>query len=123
MSATDLAPGAMTLAPDTRTVPRARAGGIALVLHDLRGGGAERACLRLAGGMVAAGRAVDLVLVKGEGAYLKDVPAGVNLTPTCDFKITIMQRLVKEHGREKDGHGRDHSRSGQLLHPRDILTS
>lgn len=80
MSATDLAPGAMTLAPDTRTVPRARAGGIALVLHDLRGGGAERACLRLAGGMVAAGRAVDLVLVKGEGAYLKDVPAGVNLT-------------------------------------------
>ena len=37
--------------------------------------------------------------------------------------VHIYERLVKEHGREKDGHGRDHSRSGQLLHPRDILTS
>jgi glycosyltransferase involved in cell wall biosynthesis len=80
MSSTDFATGAMTLPPDTRTVPRARGRGIAIVLHDLRGGGAERACLRLAGGMAQAGRDVDLVLVKGEGAYLGDVPAGVNLT-------------------------------------------
>jgi len=80
MSSANLATGAMTLAPNTQTVSGAQAGGIALVLHDLRGGGAERACLRLAGGMAAAGRAVDLVLVKGEGAYLKDVPAGVTLT-------------------------------------------
>jgi glycosyltransferase involved in cell wall biosynthesis len=80
MSATDLATGAIAIAPDTRTVSRAHTGGIAMVLHDLRGGGAERACLRLAGGMVAAGRAVNLVLVKGEGVYLADVPGGVNLT-------------------------------------------
>ena len=80
MSATDLATGAMAIAPDTRTMSRAQTGGIAMVLHDLRGGGAERACLRLAGGMAAAGRAVNLVLVKGEGAYLDDVPSGVELT-------------------------------------------
>lgn len=80
MPATDLATGAIAIAPGARILPRARTGGIAIVLHDLRGGGAERACLRLAGGMAAAGRAVDLVLVKAEGAYLKDVPSGVNLT-------------------------------------------
>jgi glycosyltransferase involved in cell wall biosynthesis len=52
---------------------------IAIVLHDLRGGGAERASLRLARGMAAAGRKVDLVLVRGEGAYLDDVPPDVRL--------------------------------------------
>src|SRR6185312_15149571 len=80
MPAGDLATGAIAIAPDTGSVSRARGGGIAMVLHDLRGGGAERACLRLAGGMVSAGRAVNLILVKGQGAYLKDVPGGVNLT-------------------------------------------
>jgi glycosyltransferase involved in cell wall biosynthesis len=70
----------MAIAPDTRTVSSTRTGGIAIILHDLRGGGAERACLRLAGGMAAAGRDVNLVLVKGEGAYLGDVPGGVNVT-------------------------------------------
>jgi len=82
MSTTDLTADAVSIAADTRTAPRAlaREGGIALVLHDLRGGGAERACLRLAGGMAAVGRQVNLVLVKGEGAYLADVPPGVHLT-------------------------------------------
>ncbi len=80
MPAGDLATGAMAIAPDTGSVSRTRGGGIAMVLHDLRGGGAERACLRLAGGMAAAGRAVNLILVKGQGAYLNDVPGGVNLT-------------------------------------------
>lgn len=82
MSSTDFTTDAISIAAGTRIAPRAlaREGGIALVLHDLRGGGAERACLRLAGGMVAEGRQVDLVLVKGEGAYLSDVPQGVRLT-------------------------------------------
>jgi glycosyltransferase involved in cell wall biosynthesis len=82
MSAPELATGAAGFAPDTRILPVARAatGGIALVLHDLRGGGAERACLRLARGMVAEGRNVDLILVRGEGAYMRDVPAGARLT-------------------------------------------
>jgi glycosyltransferase involved in cell wall biosynthesis len=53
---------------------------ICIVLHDLRGGGAERACLRLARGMLAAKRDVDLVLVRGEGEYLSDIPAGANVT-------------------------------------------
>ena len=57
-----------------------REGGIAIVLHDLRGGGAERACLRLARGMAQTGESVNLVLVRGEGAYLADVPPGVTLS-------------------------------------------
>jgi glycosyltransferase involved in cell wall biosynthesis len=81
MSMPDLAGGAACFAPDTPTVPCARTdGGIAVVLHDLRGGGAERACLRLARGMAASGHQVELVLVRGEGAYLGEVPAGVRLT-------------------------------------------
>lgn len=85
MSAPDLASGAACFAPDAPTLSRAQAKdeavhGIAIVLHDLRGGGAERACLRLARGMVARGRQVDLVLVRGEGAYFSEIPPGVRVT-------------------------------------------
>ena len=53
---------------------------ICIALHDLRGGGAERASLRLAAGMVAAGRRVELVLVRRLGAYLGEVPPGAEVT-------------------------------------------
>lgn len=52
---------------------------IAVLLHDLRGGGAERVALNLVRGMVAAGSEIDLVLVKAEGKYLKDIPPGVRV--------------------------------------------
>ena len=55
-------------------------GSIAIVLHDLRGGGAERACLRLAGGLAARGRRVHLVLVRGGGAYESEIPPGPRVT-------------------------------------------
>lgn len=50
---------------------------IAIVLHDLRGGGAERAMLRLASGFHDAGRRVVLILVQARGEYLNDVPATI----------------------------------------------
>jgi glycosyltransferase involved in cell wall biosynthesis len=74
------APSVRGTAAGTLVRPARKTGGIAIVLHDLRGGGAERACLRLARGMAAEGEAVELVLVRGEGAYLKDIPSGVTLT-------------------------------------------
>jgi glycosyltransferase involved in cell wall biosynthesis len=81
MSAPELATGAACFAPNAPTLSRVQpVGGIAIVLHDLRGGGAERACLRLARGMVASGRQVELVLVRREGTYLSEIPAGVRLT-------------------------------------------
>ena len=49
------------------------------MMHDLRGGGAERATLNLIQGFLAAGRAVDLVLVKAEGEYRDQVPSGARL--------------------------------------------
>lgn len=52
---------------------------IAVLLHDLRGGGAERVVLHLVRGLIAAGREVDLVLVRAEGKYLKDIPAGARV--------------------------------------------
>src|SRR6478752_5360797 len=52
MSAPDLATGAACFAPDARTMSRAQARGIAIVLHDLRGG----------------------------GAYFSEIPAGVRVT-------------------------------------------
>ncbi|HEX3484811.1 MAG TPA: glycosyltransferase [Micropepsaceae bacterium] len=49
------------------------------MLHDLRGGGAERVNLRLIEGMLASGRNVDLVLVRGSGEFLSDIPAGARV--------------------------------------------
>lgn len=52
---------------------------IAILIHDLRGGGAERVALNLAKGMIDAGRQVDLVLVRAQGEYMDQIPAGVRL--------------------------------------------
>ncbi|CAA0126148.1 N-acetylgalactosamine-N,N '-diacetylbacillosaminyl-diphospho-undecaprenol 4-alpha-N-acetylgalactosaminyltransferase [Halioglobus japonicus] len=57
----------------------ARAARIAVLLPSLKGGGAERSMLNLIKGFLAQGRAVDLVLCQAKGAYLTEVPAGVNL--------------------------------------------
>lgn len=57
-----------------------RAPAICIALHDLRGGGAERACLRLAQGFVNAKRTVDLVLVQSGGAYDTQIPKGVRVS-------------------------------------------
>lgn len=52
---------------------------LVIVLHDVRGGGAERAMLRLAKGFLDAGLSVALVLVQGTGEYMKDLPEGLEL--------------------------------------------
>lgn len=70
-----------------------------MVLHDLRGGGAERACLRLAGGMAARGRQVDLVLVKGEGAYLSDVPPGLRVSVLDKSRVSHAIPALAAHFR------------------------
>jgi len=52
---------------------------IAVFLQDLYGGGAEHVMLRLASGMAEQGRAVDLVLVRREGAFAGKVPPSVRI--------------------------------------------
>ncbi len=47
---------------------------VALFIPSLRGGGAERVAVRLVHGFLKKGLLVDLVLVKAEGPYLKELP-------------------------------------------------
>jgi len=52
---------------------------LALFVPSLRGGGAERVMVNLARGFADRGLKVDLVLAKGEGLYLSQVPDKVRL--------------------------------------------
>ncbi len=52
---------------------------ICLFIPTLHGGGAERALLQIAGFLLHHGYHVDLVLMKREGAYLPEVPAGIRV--------------------------------------------
>jgi len=52
---------------------------ISIILPDLRIGGAERVSITFAQELVAQGFAVDLVLLRAEGALLQSVPAGARL--------------------------------------------
>jgi len=60
---------------------------IAIVLHDLRGGGAERAMLRLAEGFHDAGRKVVLILVQGRGEYLQEVPVTIPIVDLASQSV------------------------------------
>lgn len=52
---------------------------VALFISHMRGGGAQRATLKLAGGIAERGYAVDLVLAKAEGPFLSELPESVRL--------------------------------------------
>jgi glycosyltransferase involved in cell wall biosynthesis len=52
---------------------------LAIFVHSLYGGGAERAMVNLARGFSDRGVSVDLVLLRVEGAYLDQVPANVRI--------------------------------------------
>lgn len=52
---------------------------VAFFISHMRGGGAQRATLKLAGGIAERGYAVDLVLAKAEGPFLSELPESVRL--------------------------------------------
>ena len=72
---------------------------ISVVLHDLRGGGAERMMLRIAKGMGDRGRNVDLVLVKARGEFVRDIPNTVRVvdldSPSVASAIPSMVRYLR----------------------------
>lgn len=74
-------------------------GHIAIVLHDLRGGGAERAILRLARGMAAAGRRIELILVRDEGAYRGEIPSGIGLKVLNRLRVSQSVGALAAHFR------------------------
>ena len=64
------------IAPGIRTKAKRR---VAIFTANMDGGGAERAMLKLAGGIAEQGYDVDLVLSRAEGHYLREVPDSVRI--------------------------------------------
>lgn len=64
---------------------------IAIYLPSLNGGGAERAMLNLAHGMVESGYSVDLVLAQAEGPYLNDA---INRNGVCIVDLKASRVLL-----------------------------
>lgn len=66
----------------TSPAPEAEAGrpDVLIVMHDLRGGGAERVTIRLAEAMADAGRRVEIVTFSDENVYAGDLSGRVPVT-------------------------------------------
>lgn len=86
------------------TAPRITAdhkGHLAIFTSNMDGGGAERAMLKLAGGMTDQGYRVDLVLSRAEGHYLEEVPDAVRIVDLDSRRVLAsLPRLVRYLRRE-----------------------
>ncbi len=75
---------------------------VAFFLTSLDGGGAERVMLNLAAGFQARGFAVDLILGKSVGPYLKQIPPGVQLIDLQQSRLLgCLQALARYLRREQ----------------------
>lgn len=75
---------------------------LAIFLPELRGGGAQRSMLKLAGGIAGRGYAVDLVLTRAEGPFLAEVPASVRLVDLrANRVLTSLPALARYLRREQ----------------------
>ena len=68
-----------------------RMSSIAIVLPDLRGGGAERVAVNLANSFVQRGYAVDMVLLSANGELLADLLPGIRVV---DLKVNRLRSAV-----------------------------
>lgn len=64
---------------------------IAILLPDLRGGGAERVCINLANAFVERGLEVDMLLMRASGELMELLDPRVH---TVDFKVDRIRQLV-----------------------------
>lgn len=75
---------------------------LALFMPSLRGGGVERVMLTLASGFAEKGFLVDLVLVRAEGPYLKQVPQDVTIVNlNCSGAVASLPKLIRYLSKEK----------------------
>lgn len=75
---------------------------IAIYVPSLRGGGAERVMTILANGFTVRGFAVDLVLAKAEGPYLREVSEAVRVVDLGASRVLAsLPRLIRYLRRER----------------------
>ena len=75
---------------------------VALYLPSLSGGGAERVMVLLANGLTERGLAVDLVLARAEGPYLKEVSPTVRVIDLGATRVTYsLTPLIRYLRKEK----------------------
>lgn len=68
---------------------------LAIFVPSMRGGGAERAMLKLAIALADSGVSLDLVLAKAEGPYLENIPADLSVVDlNASRMIASLPRLV-----------------------------
>ena len=68
---------------------------LAIFVPSMRGGGAERAMLKLAVALADSGVSLDLVLAKAEGPYLEDIPADLSVVDlNASRMIASLPRLA-----------------------------
>ena len=71
-------------------------GRLAIFTADMSGGGAERAMMKLAGGIACRGIDVDLVLRRAEGHYLAELSDRVRVIDLgADHVLTSLPALVR----------------------------
>lgn len=86
-------------APGVRTKAKRR---VAIFTANMDGGGAERAMLKLAGGIADQGCDVDLVLSRAEGHYLREVPDSVRIVDLRSRRVlSSIPGLVRYLRRER----------------------
>lgn len=86
----------------TAAAPTNGHGRVAIFTADMGGGGAERAMLKLAGGMARRGYPVDLVLSRASGDYLPEVPETVRVIDLEAGRVlTSLPGLVRYLRRER----------------------
>jgi glycosyltransferase involved in cell wall biosynthesis len=75
---------------------------LSIFTANMDGGGAERAMMKLAGGIAARGFDVDLVLSRAEGPYLAEVPSDVRVVDLGAGRVLAsLPRLVRYLRRER----------------------
>lgn len=75
--------------------PSAPAGHLLSYAQTLRGGGVERALLRMAGGWIAGGRRVTLVLGSREGPLAEELPPGVEVVTLGDSRYLALRAVTQ----------------------------
>lgn len=69
---------------------------VAIILHDLRMGGAERVMLQLAEALLEEGIPVELILAHAEGALLSQVPANLQIVDlNVNNPLTMLVKVIQ----------------------------